>query len=154
MDKNQKKNETLGMPYGTASNRLKKEILFSYIQRFGDNVCFRCGDEIETSDTLSIEHKLPWEGRDGGKELFFDLNNISFSHLRCNVPQNYRNGNSHIKEQTPEGMSWCSSHRAYLPVKQFWKNPTRWQGYHTVCKECAREYDKSKRPNHNVNMVR
>lgn len=36
-------------------------------------------------DELSIEHKTPWLDSEDPKALFFDLNNIAFSHLSCNV---------------------------------------------------------------------
>lgn len=70
------------MPHGTASNRLRKSIMFKYVVMAGENFCFKCGAEIESVDDLSIEHKEPWEGV--SPELFFDLDNIAFSHLRCN----------------------------------------------------------------------
>lgn len=41
--------------------------------------------KINTVDELSIEHKEPWENSDNPKELFFNLDNISFSHLKCNI---------------------------------------------------------------------
>ena len=38
-----------------------------------------------TRETFSIEHKETWLDKDKAKELFFDLTNISFSHLSCNI---------------------------------------------------------------------
>jgi hypothetical protein len=73
----------LGMPPGTAAGRLRKIILFHLLCRLEENICFKCAKEIVTVDELSIEHKEPWEGRSA--ELFWDLNNIAFSHLRCNT---------------------------------------------------------------------
>ena len=81
---NKKKSEFLGIPYGTATNKLRKNIMFRLLQKMGENVCFKCGHVIEKVDDLSIEHKLPWEGRDVA--LFWDLDNIAFSHLFCNRP--------------------------------------------------------------------
>ena len=85
MKNNDKKAEQLGMPIGTASNKLKKEILFSLLEKYNENYCFQCKQKIESSDVLSIEHKIPYLDSDKPKELFFDLNNIAFSHLTCNV---------------------------------------------------------------------
>lgn len=79
-----KKQEQLGIPPGTASNQLKKRIIFSLIERLGENVCFQCGEKIETETELSIEHKVPYLDSEDPKGLFFDLNNIAFSHLSCN----------------------------------------------------------------------
>ena len=86
---NARRSKFLGMPFGTACNRLRKSILFSLLKRFNENVCFKCSQAIEGIEDLSIEHKLPWEGRD--VQLFWDLENIAFSHIRCNVP--HRRGN-------------------------------------------------------------
>jgi hypothetical protein len=81
---NKKKNEQLGMAYGTAANRLRKSILFKLIVAGGYDTCHRCGEKIETERELSIEHKVPWLDSEDPKGLFFDLNNIAFSHLSCN----------------------------------------------------------------------
>lgn len=82
---NEKKTAQLGMPVGTASNRLRKSIIFKLIKQLGENFCFQCGTEIESEKELSIEHKIPYLDSENPKELFFDLENIAFSHLKCNV---------------------------------------------------------------------
>lgn len=82
---NKKKADQLGMPIGTAANRLKKSIMFMLLKRLNENYCFKCGSEIENEDELSIEHKIPYLDSENPMELYFDLNNISFSHLTCNV---------------------------------------------------------------------
>jgi hypothetical protein len=40
---------------------------------------------MESEKELSIEHKIPWLDSEDPKDLFFNLNNIAFSHLTCNV---------------------------------------------------------------------
>lgn len=45
------------MPFGTASARLKKKIMFMLIKKLGEDICYRCGNKIEDVDELSIEHK-------------------------------------------------------------------------------------------------
>lgn len=82
---NRKKNIQLGMPYGTACNKLRKSLLFSLIKELNKNVCYQCGKIIESEDELSIEHKIPFLDSEDPKKLFFDLNNIAFSHLKCNA---------------------------------------------------------------------
>lgn len=82
---NEKKSEQLGMPIGTATAILRKNILFTMIKQLNLDVCFQCQKEIETVDNLSIEHKVPWLDSENPKELFFSLDNIAFSHLSCNV---------------------------------------------------------------------
>jgi len=77
-----KKRVQLGMNPSTASGRLIKDILFKFVIDAEYN-CYRCGEEL-TRETFSIEHKVPWLDSDNPVELFFDLDNISFSHHTCN----------------------------------------------------------------------
>lgn len=79
-----KKAEQLGMPIGTASNRLRKSIIFHLIKEFGKNTCYQCGEVIDSEKELSIEHKVPYLDSPDPVGLFFDMNNIGFSHLGCN----------------------------------------------------------------------
>lgn len=82
---NNKKTAQLGMPIGTASNRLRKSIIFKLLKDSGKNYCFQCSAEIENEKDLSIEHKIPYLDSDNPIDLFFDLDNIAFSHLSCNI---------------------------------------------------------------------
>lgn len=127
----------LGMPHGTATSKLRKIILFNFAQRLKEDICFKCGKQIETVDELSIEHKLPWEGR--STSLFWDLNNITFSHLKCN--RQHIEGAEKLRKIGPEGTSWCSSHKQFLPVENFWKNPNNWNGLARQCSECMTKSD-------------
>lgn len=84
---NEKKFDQLGMAHGTATARLKKTLLWNYIVSAGDNVCHQCGKEILSEGDLSIEHKTPWLDSDDPIKLFFDLDNVAYSHLSCNIAQ-------------------------------------------------------------------
>lgn len=79
-----KKVAQLGMTFGKASNILKKSIIFSLIRRLGENVCFQCNEEIKTVEELSIEHKIPYLDSENPIDLYFNLDNIAFSHFKCN----------------------------------------------------------------------
>ena len=81
---NQVKADALGMSFGAAANKLRKMILFSLVCRLGLNMCYRCDGEILSVDDLSIEHMEPWLRADDPVQCFFDLDNITFSHLSCN----------------------------------------------------------------------
>lgn len=85
MKHNTKKATQLGMPIGTASNRLKKMIMFALLATQGLDVCHQCSNKILTVDELSVEHKEPWLDSEDPVRKFFDLANISFSHLNCNI---------------------------------------------------------------------
>jgi hypothetical protein len=133
MSSNENKAKTLGMPHGTANGRLKKNILFHLLKKLNENICFKCGKLIDVVDELSIEHKLPWEGRSA--ELFWDLNNIAFSHLFCNRPNRPHNNGGWNKKQRPEGTNWCIGHQRFEPIENFWKAAQRSSGLEQYCKE-------------------
>jgi|SRR5208282_768052 len=127
MGANEKKAVQLGMPLGTASAQLRKMILFALVQETGKDACFRCGRKIETIEEFSIEHKESWLDRT--VELFWDLKNIAFSHLSCNVKHARR---PNQKFFTPEEQ--LANHRqldaarhrkAYTPEKRLEKYLTK-----------------------------
>ena len=78
-----KKQKQLGMNPSTAAHRLRTDIMFKIIMDAG-YVCHQCG-EVLTRDTFSIEHKEPWLDSENPLKLYFDLENIAFSHYSCNV---------------------------------------------------------------------
>lgn len=79
-----KKQQQLGMNPSTASNRLVKDTLWRLVVQAGQNVCYRCSQPM-TRETFSIEHKEAWLDSDDPLGLYFDQENISFSHLNCNI---------------------------------------------------------------------
>lgn len=85
--RNQRLAQQLGMPSGTAMTKLRKIILFHLLKKHGENVCTRCNLEIVVVGDLSIEHIKPWENIDPA--LFWDLDNIAFSHIKCNRPHSW-----------------------------------------------------------------
>jgi len=50
-------------------------------------------------DTFSIEHKIPWLDSSDPVGLYFDLNNISFSHHSCNVRAARRPNKKYFSEE-------------------------------------------------------
>ncbi len=79
------KSKVLGMPYGTANGRLRKSLIWEFVKKLSLDSCFQCKKLIETIEELSIEHKEAWLQADDPIEAFFDVENIAFSHLSCNV---------------------------------------------------------------------
>ena len=136
MSRSERIAQQLGMSHGAAASRLRKNILFRLLKRLGENYCFKCSELIEEVDDLSIEHKKPWEGRSA--ELFWDLENIAFSHSGCNKNHSY-NAGGHNKKIAPEGMSWCSPHQRFEPIENFFKNTSKWNGLAESCKDARPE---------------
>jgi hypothetical protein len=99
IDANRLKAEQLGMPFGTACGKLRKLIVFDLLKQLGKNVCYRCEQPIEDAVQLSIEHKVAWLHND--PNLFWDLDNIAFSHLTCNCKASKRTNKkySNVKER-------------------------------------------------------
>ena len=122
MNSKERKKKQLGMNPSTASHRLKKSILFDFAKRLGLNWCYQCGAEIEDINKFTVEHKTPWMNSPNPKELFFDLDNIAFSHASCNYSVVRR-----IKGRE------CPSTTAY-------RNGCRCRG----CKDAIKEYKRKK----------
>lgn len=131
---NQRKSEELGMPFGTACHQLRKSVMFHLLQKHGENVCYRCSRVIETVDDLTIEHKQTWLGVD--VKLFWDLNNIAFSHAKCNRRDPGR-------KVGPDGTAWCRMCQSFVDVSLFYKNAKRWNGLEPKCSVC--DYERTKR---------
>ncbi len=129
MNSNRKKDATLGVPHGTANNRLRKNILFHLLKKHGENVCHRCSGLIELVGELSIEHIEPWEGISA--KLFWNIENIAFSHLHCNIGA-HRTPN---KIDAPEGMSWCSMCKDFKPREEFHQSNAEASGLQRQCKQ-------------------
>jgi hypothetical protein len=82
---NRKKSQQLGINFSTATHRLKKLVMFDLVQKTFQDTCFRCGQKIKFPDELSVEHKEAWLDSPNPVDLFFNLNNLAFSHLTCNT---------------------------------------------------------------------
>jgi hypothetical protein len=131
----QRKQEQLGMPLGTASAKLRRLVMFRLVQRLGEDACYRCGRKIETVGELSIERKEPWFNID--PSLFWDLDNVAFSHLSCNAGSRRRVVESLIGANGTEWYSGCkrflsSDHSGRMNKKTY----TRPVKYH--CNECRK----------------
>jgi len=96
----QTKDNFLGIPYGTACNQLRKTLLFKFVKKAsgGKIKCWDCKKSITKVSDFSIQHKKPWLHED--PDLFWDLRNIAFSHLKCNKPNRRRNAE---KTHCPQG---------------------------------------------------
>jgi hypothetical protein len=131
MSSSKRKTEFLGMPHGTAVGRLRKNVLFYLLKKYNENICERCKQVIETVEELSLEHKQPWENI--SVALFWDLENIAFSHLHCNRPHKYVSGGLN-KKIAPEGTAWCTGCKKFEPVNNFWKDVSNHSGLSQYCK--------------------
>ncbi len=95
MPNSNKKHDQLGMNPSTASGRLVKDVLFDLVVRTGSDSCFQCGEKV-TRENFSIEHKTAWLDSDDPVGLYFSLDNIAYSHLKCNFAAARKPGKSAI----------------------------------------------------------
>jgi len=98
-ENNKRKDALLGEPHGTAAGRLRKLIIFDLAGRLGLLRCHRCASAIESPDSFSIEHVDSWQSAADPRASFFDMRNIAFSHLVCNVRASSGRG-EHNKRKT------------------------------------------------------
>lgn len=134
------------MSHGTASNQLRKMIMFQLIQETGKNICFQCGKKIERIEDLSIEHKNSWQLAKNPKETFFDLGNISFSHLNCNISAGYRNERINSKNETGfKGVRKIKGKNLKKPYRaEIWKKgKTKHIGLFKTAEEASEAYKKA-----------
>jgi hypothetical protein len=135
--------KVLGMPFGTAQARLRKSILFNLLKKHSENICCRCLNSIDDIKELSIEHIKPWEDRD--VKLFWDLDNIAFSHLKCNVPHT-SNQKRKEDEQNDPNKSWCWDCKEFKDLDSF-HNGERHNGKTARCITCYNAWRKIYRRN-------
>jgi len=123
------------MSFGAAANRLKKQLLYKFVVMAGQATCYRCSKPIESVDEFSIEHRNSWQLSADPRSAFFDLDNITFSHLGCNCGEPNRR-----KSECPQGHRYDDV--AYVRE--------RTSGQRRECRECertrCREYYRSLGP--------
>ena len=133
MNRTAKKSTFLGMNWSVANNKLRKMIIFDLLKKSNSNICYNCGDLIESIDDLSVEHIKPWENIDPA--LFWDMDNIAFSHLKCNLPHTYR------QRKIVDDSLHCNSCGEIKHKDSFDKRSTSKNGYVSHCKSCRKEKD-------------
>jgi len=108
------------MSVSTAQSRLLRDILWSLVVETGRNYCCKC-KEVMDRNTFSIEHIKPWLDSEDPVGLFYDLENISFSHLTCNISNArrvvvYRKGQE--RDNRTKELNRLSKRRNYCPDKR------------------------------------
>ena len=109
---NKEKTKQLKMSNGKARNRLGKMIMFDFVKKCKLDKCYHCKEKIEKIEHLSIEHKIPWLHSEDPAELYFNLDNIAFSHLSCNC-RNSRNPNQKYFNEEDRKNAYAAHSRNY-----------------------------------------
>ena len=122
-----KDHELLGNA-NTARRKLYKAILYDMALKLTLHYCYRCGKTIDRVEDLSIDHKISWRLSSDPAKSFFDLNNIAFSHLRCNVSA----GDRTLAIRHKKSITHCPKGHEYT------NHNTRMYGNRRNCRECGR----------------
>ena len=100
------KSQLGGLAPSTARSRLDRTIMLAMAKKLEQDYCFRCSKQIRTIDEFSVEHKIEWLHSENPVELYFDLDNIAFSHIKCNTgARRYTNSIPHNKGNITHGVS-------------------------------------------------
>lgn len=91
-----RKTQILGVNFSTARARLERDLLFKLATDAGHR-CHRCQEAL-TRDNFSVDHKVNWSTSPDPKAMFFDLENIAFSHHRCNCGFTSKTGTTKYPE--------------------------------------------------------
>ncbi len=83
--KNLEKETQLNMSLGKARNILVKSLMFDMAKKCNLDICFKCNQKITDIKDFTIEHKKEWLHSENPQDLYFNLNNIAFSHNICNI---------------------------------------------------------------------
>lgn len=147
VNSNAKKSEQLGMSHGKANNILRKSLIFHLSKQSGMDTCFRCNNKIDNVDDMSIEHKTAWLDSENPSELFFDIENIAFSHAKCNYSSIRRNRSLSVSNKTGyKGVSYVPNkkkhYRAYINTTIDGKRYFEHIGQFDTAKEAGEAYDK------------
>ena len=133
---NKKKASQLGVSFGKAANRLRKLVMFRLIQKTGEDMCFRCGEQIEAVADLSLEHRMPWLDSTDPVGLFFDLENVTFSHISCN--SGARKNGTFVTRRRGDGKLRCSHCHNWKAEDAFTIDRRDVTGRACECRQCMK----------------
>ncbi len=81
----------LGDKLSTAKSRLNKLLMFELANKCDMETCYRCGVEIERFEEFTINQKESWLLSDESTKMFYGIENIAFSHAKCNCEVGIKN---------------------------------------------------------------
>lgn len=114
MRNSEKFKEQIGLSVSTARNRLIKLLVSKMLDERGE-VCFRCGKPLNGDWT--IDHVENWLDSDDPVALFFDVENVAYSHHACNS-RHTRNYSGVEMTENERKRAWEKENRVYDPEKR------------------------------------
>jgi hypothetical protein len=77
-----------------------------------------------TRETFSVEHKVAWLNSEDPLRFFFDLENIDYSHISCNIRdgaskmRKYESKEQAKKANLQKSKQWKDENRVYDPEER------------------------------------
>ena len=102
--------------------------MFSLAQKLEMDCCHRCGIRIESVEVFSIEHKSEWQRAADPVSTFFDLENIAFSHLLCNIRAGYKPYKRFSSKKECDAFNDKKNRTKKIASKQGWRDRQRAAG--------------------------
>lgn len=121
--------------------------MFSLAKAGGLVYCYRCRNTIDSVSDFSLDHKSPWEGIDA--TLFWDIDNIAFSHLSCNIKAKRP---AKPLFECPDDQARCALCKQNKPLDKFHRNSNNRKGVATSCKLCRKNKHWRKERNSKRNL--
>ena len=97
--------------------------MFSLVQKLELQYCYRCNERIENYKVLSIDHIKSW--LHVSTDLFWDIDNIAFSHLSCNSATS--SAATRIKHPSSSSYSAGCRCNACRKCKSMYEKYRRWR---------------------------
>ena len=76
--------------------------MFELARKCNMDTCFRCDEKIEDINKFTIDHKESWLLSKNPAQLFNDMDNIAFSHAKCNYEAGTKAFVSNYKTEVKE----------------------------------------------------
>lgn len=92
----------LGDKLSNAKSRLNKLLMFELAKRCNMETCYRCGVKIENFEQFTIDHKESWLFSDESAKMFYSMENIAFSHAKCNYEDGIKSYTNNCKNKILE----------------------------------------------------
>lgn len=140
LKRSQEYKEQLGMGVASATGKLRKLLLYEFARRLNLISCYRCHRTIESIDEFTVDHKKNWLHKSA--DLFWDIDNIAFSHFVCNTTHN-RTAEMY-KHRTNKKCNECGEVKA---IKSFGKHKQgseiRIRSYCNQCRSIRKKQGRS-----------
>jgi len=138
---NKQKESQLGMKLCQARTLLHRKLIFSLIEKSDQNLCFKCSRPM-TENNYSIEHRDEWLYADDPVKAYFNMDNIAFSHRKCNKGNRGRGSKSKTTKFKGIYINNARNRKNIWQAYVYCKGKRHFAGSYATDVEAAIAYDK------------